>query len=362
MTEEQNDAQSDKAFEFHGTWQEYAPIAFTNLLLTLVTLGIYRFWATARTRRYLWSRTRFIDDRFEWAGTGMELFKGAVMVFFVIGLPLIAFNFLIQRLVLNGNAAAAGVLGVAFFILVYWLVGVARFRALRYRLARTYWRGIRGGSENPGMAYGVSYMWKNFVGTFALGLLIPWSMVSLWNERWKAMSFGPYKFDAGGRVEGLMGRFLLCYAAPFLALIGLFVVLLPILMATNFGGDAEEAGAGFGLGLAGVFLAYFIFGLIVLAYYAKFFRQMVEATSLHTLNFGFTASTKDWLKLFLGDAALILFTLGIGVIFLTYRHWAFGVRHLHAFGYVEVDHLTQSTTPELREGEGLLDAFDMGAI
>jgi uncharacterized membrane protein YjgN (DUF898 family) len=361
LGERMTNEQSDKAFEFHGSWQEYAPIAFTNLLLTIVTLGIYRFWATARTRRYLWSRTRFIDDRFEWAGTGMELFKGAVMVFFVIGLPLIAFNFLIQRLVLNGNGVIAGALGLGFFLLVYWLVGVARFRALRYRLARTYWRGIRGGSENPGMAYGVSYMWKNFVGTFALGLLIPWSMVSLWNERWKAMSFGPYKFDAEGRVEGLMGRFLLCYAAPFLAMIAAFVVVVPIAMAS--GGQTTPGSAGSVLAAIGfVFGVYFIFGLVILAFYAKFFRQMVEATSLHTLNFGFTASTKDWLKLFLGDAALILFTLGIGVIFLSYRHWAFGVRHLHAFGYVEVDHLTQSATPELREGEGLLDAFDMGAI
>lgn len=362
MTEEQNDAQSDKAFEFHGTWQEYAPIAFTNLLLTIVTLGIYRFWATARTRRYLWSRTRFIDDRFEWAGTGMELFKGAVMVFLLIGLPLIGFNFLIQRLVLNGDGLTAGVLGLAFFLLVYWLVGVARFRALRYRLARTYWRGIRGGSDDPGMAYGVSYMWKNFVGTFALGLLIPWSMVSLWNERWRAMSFGPYKFEANGRVEGLMGRFLLCYAAPFIGLIGIFIIVMPIAMASGAGGGEPNPVTNLIVGLVTVFGFYFLFGLIVLAYYAKFFRQMVEATSLHTLTFGFTASTKDWLKLFLGDAALILFTLGIGVIFLSYRHWAFGVRHLHAFGYVEVDHLTQSTTPELREGEGLLDAFDMGAI
>lgn len=355
------DQDADKAFEFHGTWQEYAPIAFTNLLLTIVTLGIYRFWATARTRRYLWSRTRFIDDRFEWAGTGMELFKGAVMVFLLIGLPLIGFNFLIQRLVLNGDALTAGVLGLAFFLLVYWLVGVARFRALRYRLARTYWRGIRGGSDDPGMGYGVSYMWKNFVGTIALGLLIPWSMVSLWNERWRAMSFGPYKFEANGRVEGLMGRFLLCYAAPFLAIIAAVIVVVPIAMAAGANRGPGSAGAVLA-GIGAVFGFYFIFGLVVLAFYAKFFRQMVEATRLHTLTFGFTASTKDWLKLFLGDAALVVLTLGIGSIFLSYRHWSFGVRHLYGYGYVEVDHLTQSTTKELREGEGLLDAFDMGAI
>src|SRR3546814_5539729 len=57
-------------FAFEGNWRDYAPIAFTNLLLTIVTLGIYRFWATTRTRRYLWANTRFIDDRLEWTGTG----------------------------------------------------------------------------------------------------------------------------------------------------------------------------------------------------------------------------------------------------------------------------------------------------
>lgn len=358
-----DNATTEKAVAFNGNWREYAPIALSNLLLTIVTLGIYRFWATARTRRYLWSRTRFIDEPFEWAGTGLELFKGAVLIFFVLGIPLIAFNFLLQRLALEGQTLAAGLLLIAFFLLIYWLVGVAQFRALRYRLARTYWRGIRGGSEDPGMSYGWSSMWKNFVGTAALGLFIPWSMASLWNERWSKMSFGPYHFTATGRVEGLMGRFLLCYAAPFLGFIGAFILLMPVIATA--GGDPQGAGPGVAAGLAVVgamLLFYFTFGLVVMAYYAKFFRQMVAATSLDQLTFEFTASTKDWIKLILGDAALVIVTLGLGSIFLTYRHWTFMVRHLHAYGYVELENLTQSTTPELREGEGLLDAFDMGAI
>ena len=33
------------AFAFTGDWRDYAPIAFTNLLLTIVTLGFYSFWA-----------------------------------------------------------------------------------------------------------------------------------------------------------------------------------------------------------------------------------------------------------------------------------------------------------------------------
>ena len=53
MNDEQ--LQPHSAFRFHGSWQEFARIAFPNLLLTIVTLGIYRFWATTREREYLWS-------------------------------------------------------------------------------------------------------------------------------------------------------------------------------------------------------------------------------------------------------------------------------------------------------------------
>ena len=52
----------DRAIRFTGNWREYLPIAITNALLTICTLGIYRFWAAARQRRYLWSRTMVIDD------------------------------------------------------------------------------------------------------------------------------------------------------------------------------------------------------------------------------------------------------------------------------------------------------------
>ena len=65
--------QDHTAFEFRGDWKEFFPIAASNLLLTLVTLGVYRFWATTRERRYFWSQTRFIDDSLEWTGTGKEL-------------------------------------------------------------------------------------------------------------------------------------------------------------------------------------------------------------------------------------------------------------------------------------------------
>src|SRR5690349_19009686 len=73
-------AQEARAIEFTGTMREYLPIVATNALLTIVTLFIYRSWAKARSRQYLWSHTRFIDDELQWTGSGVEMFVGFVIV------------------------------------------------------------------------------------------------------------------------------------------------------------------------------------------------------------------------------------------------------------------------------------------
>ena len=92
----QDDAtEGASAFGFIGSWREYAPIAFTNLLLTIVTLSIYSSWAKTRTRRYLWSRTRFIDDRLEYSGTGLELFIGKIVAFFLFVVPFGVFHLIL---------------------------------------------------------------------------------------------------------------------------------------------------------------------------------------------------------------------------------------------------------------------------
>lgn len=349
-------------FAFEGNWRAYAPIAFTNLLLTIVTLGIYRFWATTRTRRYLWANTRFIDDRLEWTGTGKELFLGFLMVLVLVGLPFLFIQFGAQALILQGHPGLAGILTLGAFVTIFYMVGLARFRALRYRLSRTWWHGIRGGSDDQGFGYGISYMWKSFAGTLAAGLMIPWSMMSLWNERWNKMSFGPHSFEAAGDHGPVFKRFLLFYLLPF-------VIIALVGVAAVWGGsglrEIESGGPTTGMVLAFMFvplLAYILFGIIALAFYAKFFREAVDGLSLTGLNFHFYAHTKDWFLLFLGDIALVICTLGIGSIFLQYRHWKFFVTHMGATGEIYTDELTQSQTRTSRHGEGLLDALDVGAF
>jgi uncharacterized membrane protein YjgN (DUF898 family) len=388
--------QEETAFSFDGDWRELAPILLSNLMLSIVTLGFYRFWGIARERRYLWSKTRFIDDRLEWTGTGKELFLGFLLVIAILFVPLFLLQFVAQALLLQGHGGFAGLLILSIYLVFFYVAGLAIFRGLRYRLSRTHWHGIRGGSDDPGFGYGWSYTWKTIVGSFALGLLIPWSMTSLWSERWNRMSFGPHSFESGPEWGVLMRRFLLCYLAPVAAIIG--GIIAAVLGALSIG----ESGAAAGLILAIVGF-YVLLPIFALAYYAAFLREMIGTLSLSTLEFDFTARTKDWFLLMLGNVGLYFLVMLPGLVmaailgvatlpsgpqaladppigtfaiiglaiaiplglvggFVRYRNWRFFIRHLEAGGEINLSTLTQSSAPEPRQGEGLLDALDMGGF
>src|SRR4051812_49695645 len=96
----------DRAIRFTGNWREYLPIAATNALLIICTLGIYRFWAAARQRRYLWSRTVVIDDTLEWSGTGKEMFLGFLIVIVILAPFFLFIQFLFPALMARGKTAA----------------------------------------------------------------------------------------------------------------------------------------------------------------------------------------------------------------------------------------------------------------
>lgn len=355
-------AEPDKGIRFTGNWREYLPIAATNALLIICTLGIYRFWAAARQRRYLWSHTQFIDDTLEWTGTGKEMFLGFLLVMCVLVPFFLFFQFLFPALVAHGKIEAAGGIAFLFYIALIYLGGFARFRALRYRLSRTYWHGIRGGSDDPGWNYGGEFLGRIALAAITMWIAWPWAATRLWNARWKAMSFGPLQFRARLDAEGLKLRWALVYLVPIGAAAVGAIVFFSIL---GLGGRQLGAGPMAGVGVAFllvVLLFYIGIPLMTLNWYAAYYRKAAAATSLGDLDFAFDATTLEWLGLFLGNLALAVVTLGFGITYWGYRNWAFMVRHLHAYGTVDVSALTQSTTRAPREAEGFADAFDVGAI
>jgi uncharacterized membrane protein YjgN (DUF898 family) len=81
-------------FSYHGTGGSLLVLQLKNALLTIVTLGIYSFWAKNNVRKFHYENTEVDGERFEYHGTGGELFRGALKAFGLIFLLSAGFGLL----------------------------------------------------------------------------------------------------------------------------------------------------------------------------------------------------------------------------------------------------------------------------
>ena len=113
-----------------------------------MTLGFYRFWLATDIRRHLWSHTAADGDAMEYTGTGKELLIGFLVALAIL-VPIYLVYFFIG-LEAERLQAFASIPLVLFFYLFYQF---AIYRARRYRLTRTIWRGVRFWMTGSGWAY-----------------------------------------------------------------------------------------------------------------------------------------------------------------------------------------------------------------
>lgn len=143
----------------------------------MLTLGIYRFWLATDIRRYLWSHTEVAGDALEYTGTPRELFLGFLMALAFL-LPLNGLIFLSSFL-----PGLLGLSGIAGFLVLALLGQFAVYRARRYRLSRTVYRGIRFFQTGSGWVYALMSAAWGLLILLTAGLVYPWATASL--ERYK---------------------------------------------------------------------------------------------------------------------------------------------------------------------------------
>src|SRR5262245_52514343 len=66
-------------FQFSASGGEYFRIWIVNLLLTIVTLGIYSAWAKVRRLRYFYGSTQIAGSSFEYHGRPLQILKGRLI-------------------------------------------------------------------------------------------------------------------------------------------------------------------------------------------------------------------------------------------------------------------------------------------
>ena len=198
---------------------DLAKIAISNGLLSLVTLGIYRFWGKTRLRRYLWGRVEYLGDRLEYSGTGKELFLG-FLVALVILTPLFGGNIAVDILYAE-DLNVKGVKDLIFAVVFLFLIHLAIYRARRYRLARSQWRGIRAGQDGSSFKYALLALGWGLVVALTLGLAYNVYRTRIQAYKMSHTWFGDRRFSFDGRASDLFGIWFLTwlFLIPTLGLI-----------------------------------------------------------------------------------------------------------------------------------------------
>jgi uncharacterized membrane protein YjgN (DUF898 family) len=305
-----------RSFVFHGSGGSLFGIWIVNVLLTLVTFGIYHFWAKTRVRRYLASQTEVDGDRFAYHGTGAELLVGALKAAVFFAVPFLLYN--VPQLLPVGWVAQIGgiVLGYAIVLL---LIPIAIVGTRRYRLSRTSWRSIRFSFRGPVREFMNLYLRGVMLSVITLGIYYPYFVARRHGYLTARSYFGNERFDWDGR------------GAELFPIYALTVLLwLPTL------------------------------GFYWFWFQARKQRYLWDHTTLGSARFRFTATGGALLGLKLVNFLLLVVTLGLASPWVTVRNAGFVLRHLHLEGALDVARIEQEAQQASATGEGLAGFLDTG--
>ncbi|MGF1457064.1 MAG: DUF898 family protein [Alphaproteobacteria bacterium] len=191
-------------------------LIFWNTLSTFLTVGLYRFWARTRLRRHFWHRVIVAGSPAEYMGHGFELFAGFLVIFALVGVGFLVFLF--STLYAYGDEVSTDLLSSLPLALLPVLLPMALFRARRYRLRRTVWRGIHLAQDGSVLTYTALWVWGLVLTVLTLGLAYP--ARNLWTERYRLTHtlVGDRRVDFKARVAPLMLAWLPAWGCSLLLL------------------------------------------------------------------------------------------------------------------------------------------------
>jgi uncharacterized membrane protein YjgN (DUF898 family) len=300
---------------FMGSGAALFGIHVVNVLLTLLTLGVYFFWAKVKVRAYVLSETDFDGDRFAYHGTGREMLVGfaKAAVFFFIPITLLSMVPELTGASLRVRYAA----NLVGYVLASVFVPMAMIGARRYRLSRTSWRGIRFSLRASTWDFVRLWSRSTFFVACTLGLYYPIYIMRRQDFLTRHMWFGSQRFGFDGRGRDLFW--------PFLGMI----VLFPFTLGLSWFGFAAKK--------ARYFASHTTFG-------AARFRSRVRALPL------------AWLTI--SNLLGLVLTLGLAWPWVSVRSLRFAYANLSLDGPLSLEAITQQAQTVTATGEGLAGFLD----
>ncbi len=291
-------------------------VHLVNVLLTILTAGVYYFWAKAKVRRYLYGQTEFAGARFGYHGTGFELLKGFARAagFFLV--------YFVVLWILQGQLGETWgpiVASLLLYLVLLLIIPTILIGAWRFAMSRTSYRGIRFSySANHGEFFRF-YLRGALLSMVSLGFYTPVFLNDLRGWFCRGARYGnmPFGYDGEGR-----------------ELIKPYIINLLLLIPT--------------------------LGICSFWFRARLQRHFWNHTTFGPARFNSTITGGGLLKLTVVNLLLVLFTLGMGLPWARVRSVRYLLANLSLVGPLDFDAIVQDYRNASATGEALGDMLDIG--
>lgn len=285
-------------FDFHGKAGEFFGIWIVNVLLSIVTLGIYSAWAKVRTNRYFYGSTILDGHRFSYLAEPLQILKGRIIAIIFFG----------AYYVLSSMYPVAGII---FMVVMLFVMPFLICASLRFNMRMTSYRNVR---FNFTGQYGEAFfylMLLPILSVFTLYLMMPWTLKKideflLANTQYGNKTFEP-KLSTGTYYGAALGTLLLGVVAMFV------VGLVTALFGENIFANADDASNAMSFTMLGIMAAYIVVMSFVVALYQSIIRnhifQNTELEDVAVFGSSFEFISLAWLNI--SNLLLLICTFGL---------------------------------------------------
>jgi uncharacterized membrane protein YjgN (DUF898 family) len=327
--------------EFTGKASEYFGIWITNILLSMVTIGIYSAWAKVRTKKYFAHHTLIADTGFDYHAKPLNILKGRIVAVVLYSI----YGFVSQ---------ASPLLAVIFLGLVFLATPWIILQSMRFNLRNTSHRGLRFNFVGKlGEAVKI-YIFYTALIVFTLGLILPFLNYRSRSFAINNTCFGLSRFQAKLTARSFYLTYLKLGGWMILVAIGCAVLL----------GLAHTVGLGFNLSALISFLPLLLLIIVIVGpgAYLKASLGKLVYNSTHLENFSFKCDwrARDLIWIYASNFLLIVLSFGLLIPWSKIRSTQYLVSRMAIKGDTNFDQFVAGKIDQLAAtGQEIGEFFDV---
>jgi uncharacterized membrane protein YjgN (DUF898 family) len=336
-------------FSFIGSGSEYFRIWIVNLLLSIVTLGIYSAWAKVRRTRYFYDNTRLAGTSFDYHGNPIAILKGRIIAALFIAAYNIAFKI---------STATGFIMLAALLLLIPWLV----WKSYQFKLYNTSYRGLRFGFRGSLRGVYVNYLLLPALTFLTAYLLAPFTHQRVKKYQHEESRYGNAHFSFHGSVSSFYKVYLIVLGICFA---GALVIGFGFGFSGALGGLFRPDGlkhAG-GKGIAAFVLFVFLLYAWMLSMFPIFLALIQNLiwnnTAIGTHRFESHMKPRKMVFIALTNLIGIIGTVGLFIPFAHVRAIKYRIESMSLICDGSLDEFVAAAQPDASAtGEGVADLLD----